>query len=161
MSDNDPTEKEIRAVNAEIVQHREDVRRNVNWFIGHLQVRATTHDGSKNHPEELIPLAKLKKTVDAEGKAEYGTPEYEERKATLASMLKHHYAHNRHHPEHFPGGVRDMTLVDLVEMFCDWKAAGEARNPDGRANFTAASEKYDLPPMLRQVFANTLKEMDS
>jgi hypothetical protein len=45
--------------------------------------------------------------------------------------LKHHYAYNRHHQEFFgEDGVDGMTLVDLIEMLPDWKAATE-RHDDG------------------------------
>ena len=45
--------------------------------------------------------------------------------------IDHHYANNRHHPEHWPNGINDMTLMDLIEMLADWKAA-TARNKNGR-----------------------------
>jgi hypothetical protein len=48
-----------------------------------------------------------------------------------AMGLKHHYAYNRHHQEFFgEDGVDGMTLVDLIEMLPDWKAATE-RHDDG------------------------------
>jgi hypothetical protein len=49
-----------------------------------------------------------------------------EYKAFLGGMgegLSHHYEANDHHPEHFPGGVQDMNLVQVIEMLADWKAA--------------------------------------
>jgi hypothetical protein len=49
----------------------------------------------------------------------------------MGDGLKHHYSHNRHHPEFFgEDGVDGMTLVDLIEMLADWKAATE-RHDDG------------------------------
>jgi hypothetical protein len=44
----------------------------------------------------------------------------------MGDGLKHHYAHNRHHPEFFgEDGVDGMSLVDVIEMLADWKAATE------------------------------------
>jgi Family of unknown function (DUF5662) len=43
----------------------------------------------------------------------------------MKPALGHHYAANRHYLEHFANGVNDVTLVDLVEMLADWKAATE------------------------------------
>ena len=54
----------------------------------------------------------------------YGTDEYKGFLAGMGAGLEHHYAHNRHHPEHHAGGVHGMNLVDLIEMLADWKAAG-------------------------------------
>jgi hypothetical protein len=35
----------------------------------------------------------------------------------MGDGLKHHYAHNRHHPEFFgEDGVDGMSLVDVIEM---------------------------------------------
>ena len=48
----------------------------------------------------------------------------------LKPALDIHYANNRHHPEHFPKGIRGMDLLDLLEMICDWKASSE-RHADG------------------------------
>lgn len=49
-------------------------------------------------------------------------------KAALAEgkpTIAHHYAANDHHPEHWPNGVNDMSLLSILEMLCDWKAASE------------------------------------
>jgi hypothetical protein len=49
----------------------------------------------------------------------------------MGDGLMHHDAHNRHHPEFFgEDGVDGMTLVDVIEMLADWKAASE-RHDDG------------------------------
>jgi Family of unknown function (DUF5662) len=45
----------------------------------------------------------------------------------MGEGLKHHYEANRHHPGHFDDGVNGMTLVDVIEMLADWKAATERR----------------------------------
>jgi hypothetical protein len=38
----------------------------------------------------------------------------------MGDGLKHHYAHNRHHPEFFgEDGVDGMSLVDVIEMLAD------------------------------------------
>lgn len=97
------------------------------YIVGVLLDRCITHDQSKLvNPEldmfvEATPL--LAKTV-------FGTPEYEEAKSKLGNALTHHYTHNRHHPEHFQRGVIDMTLIDVLEMLCDWMASS-LRQPEG------------------------------
>ena len=70
--------------------------------------------------------------------------------------LQHHYRHNAHHPEHYEDGVAGMDLLDLVEMFCDWKAASE-RNPKDGVRLDHNARVYAIAPQLAQVLANTLE----
>ena len=88
----------------------------------------------------------------------YGTDEYRQvfQSETLRETLRHHYAHNRHHPDHFDEGVNDMTLVDLLEMMADWKAAGE-RHGDGdiRESIKINRERFNLSDQLVQILHNT------
>lgn len=92
-----------------------------------LQSRWTHHDLTKVGPiekpvfDEYTP--KLKDST-------YGSEEYKGFLAAMKPALDHHYAKNRHHPEHFENGIQGMNLVDLIEMFCDWKAA-TMRHGDG------------------------------
>ena len=68
--------------------------------------------------------------------------------------IAHHYQHNRHHPEHFAHGVPDMTLLDLLEMLCDWKSAS-LRHDDGsiytslEINQQRFGYSYELAGILR------------
>jgi len=87
----------------------------------------------------------------------YGSSEYEaQRKEMLGMALKHHYEHNRHHPEHFRYGVCGMTLIDLVEMFCDWLAATE-RHADGdiHKSIQHNTGRFKLDPQVVCVLQNT------
>lgn len=92
-----------------------------------LVQRAIIHDESKLCEPEASMFEKY--TALLKGST-YGSPEYKQFLAEMGPALDHHYQHNRHHPEHWPNGVRDMTLLDLIEMLIDWKAAGE-RHADG------------------------------
>ena len=80
--------------------------------------RSTCHDRSKTEPPEVEVFdeftPKLKNST-------YGSAEYKGFLEAMGDGLKHHYANNRHHPEHFANGVNDMTLVDLIEMLADWR----------------------------------------
>ena len=60
----------------------------------------------------------------------YGSDEYKSFLDGLKPALDIHYANNRHHPEHFKNGMRDMNLIDMIELICDWKASSE-RHDDG------------------------------
>lgn len=123
-------------------------------FIARFVHRLDTHDQSKLEPQEIIPLQELEDLREREGDAAFGTPEYERRKGLLGPMLAHHYANNSHHPEHYQDGVAGMDLLDLVEMFVDWKAASERGN-EPAMNLTFAIEKYKIEPQLASILRNT------
>ena len=82
--------------------------------------KALTHDLSKYQWKEakhFIPhFHKLQKT-------KYGEKDYDDSLVEVKKALKHHYAKNMHHPEYFADGIRGMSLCDVIEMWCDWKAA--------------------------------------
>ena len=89
--------------------------------------RAETHDQSKMKDPEVSLFdeytPKLASTT-------YGSEAYQQMLKELKPALDHHYGCSRHHPEHFKQGVKDMNLVDLLEMICDWKASS-LRHTDG------------------------------
>lgn len=140
----------------EIRKHQDDVRALMTKMIHELHARASVHDESKFSTEEFIPLQQMGELAQREGKAAFGTPEYERRKAILAPMIEHHHANNDHHIEHHPLGLVDMTLPMVVEMFCDILASGAARNPDGKVNLDLdVMERQGIPGWLRAIFRNT------
>ena len=108
-------------------EHRRMVQKFLRMIKDELQSRWTHHDLTKVGPiekpvfDEYTP--KLKDST-------YGSEEYKGFLAAMKPALDHHYAKNRHHPEHFENGIQGMNLVDLIEMFCDWKAA-TMRHGDG------------------------------
>ena len=143
--------------NMDTVKHIHAVRGNVYKVMSELDYRARNHDNSKlESPEQEIFGANykdLQKTV-------YGTEEYVELLKKVKPALDHHYANNRHHPEHWPNGIEDMTLVDLIEMLCDWKAA-TARNKDVniRKSIEHNAKRFNMTPQLEKIFHNTVREM--
>lgn len=56
--------------------------------------------------------------------------------------------------------VDGMTLLDLVEMFCDWKAATE-RHADGsiEKSIKQNTVRFNLSPQLEIILENTRKEL--
>lgn len=141
---------------AETHKHVRKVQDNLNKFVVDLIHRGETHDNSKFEEPELSIFAenteKLKTT-------EYGTDAYRQLLVETKPAIEHHYAKNRHHPEHWPDGIESMTLIDLLEMLADWKAATE-RNKDGNICKSIAinAERYKMTPQLRTIFENTVRE---
>jgi hypothetical protein len=52
-----------------------------------------------------------------------------------------------------------MNLMDIVEMFCDWKASVK-RTKDGDINKSIEinSERFKMSPQLVNIFKNTILE---
>lgn len=60
--------------------------------------------------------------MDLEPRYEYGSYEYYDKLRRFSEVFNHHYKVNSHHPEHFVNPEHEMTLIDMVEMLCDWFA---------------------------------------
>lgn len=111
----------------ETLAHIRRVQMLLGQVVGELIQRAIRHDQSKlSEPEASVFAAATQKLKNVT----YGSDEYKACLAEMKPALVNHYAHNTHHPEHWPNGIRDMSLLDLIEMFVDWKAASE-RHKDG------------------------------
>lgn len=121
-----------------------------------LHFRALYHDASKFDPIEAGPLQEMQDLIEQEGPAPYGSEEYKRRTDLLGPMLAHHYANNSHHPEHYASGIAGMTILDVVEMLCDWKAASD-RGGESVINLTYSAEKYGIEPMLLSIMKNTCR----
>lgn len=150
---------EEQATNFVTMRHIERVRNLLNRFAVALLRRGELHDQSKLEPPEVAMFTEMTPKLAA---LTYGSSEYEECRKHLGTALSHHYAKNRHHPEHHKQGVDDMNLLDLVEMFCDWKAAGERHN-DGNIlqSIEKNADRFRLSPQLVRLLENTAKLLDS
>lgn len=139
------------------MKHIARVRELVGAVVHNLQERANTHDLSKlEEPEKSvfdICTPKLRELT-------YGSDEYVAQLKELGKGLAHHYKSNAHHPEHYPDGVYGMSLLDIVEMFCDWKAATE-RHADGDLgkSININKDRFKYNDLLERIFENTKKEM--
>jgi hypothetical protein len=124
-----------------------------------LAARASRHDRSKlEEPEKSafdFATPKLKDLA-------YGSEEYRAALREIKPALEHHYAVNDHHPEHYPvDGVLGMSLMAIVEMLADWKAAGERHDPPTGLNRSIAHNavRFKIPAYLTQIFYNTAREL--
>lgn len=136
--------------------HIHNIKKVMKKFIEKFYDRTQNHDKSKlESPEKetydtYIPL--LKET-------QYGTKEYYEIRDKMEKEgLKHHYEVNRHHPEHFPNGINDMTLIDLVEMFSDWLAASRVSDTNFETGLLNNKKRFKMSDQLYQIFKNTYDE---
>lgn len=141
----------------ETLEHIYRVRSLLNECSDHLRARGWDHDRSKLESPEKDAFDVL--TPRLKGLT-YGSDEYRASLKELKPALDHHYAHNSHHPEHYPDGVAGMSLLDLVEMICDWKAATE-RHADGSMTKSLEHNKgrFGIDDQLASTIANTVREM--
>ena len=142
----------------ETQKHIEAVRKYIRFMIDKIDLRGVKHDASKLESPEVELFAEQTPKLTA---LTYGTEEYQASLDALKPALDHHYASNRHHPEHFVNGINDMTLVDILEMFCDWKASTLRQN-DGNLlkSIETNAERFSMDGQLKQILMNTARMLD-
>lgn len=136
------------------LKHINEVKSLIKRVRDELENRAWNHDNSKlEEPEKSIfdmYTPKLKTTT-------YGSDEYQQYLKEMQVALDHHYACNPHHPEFHNNGIEDMSLIDLIEMLCDWMAATK-RHDDGdiRSSIELNQKRFGYSDELKQILYNTL-----
>lgn len=140
------------------LEHINQVRKYIRFFTNKLTDRGENHDASKLTDEELPYFVKHTARLN---EIEYGSDEYKTELKALQPALKHHYAVNAHHPEHWPNGINDMSLWDITEMLCDWKASSE-RQKSGNIlkSIELNAERFNIDSQLKQILINTARLME-
>ena len=141
----------------EVLDHVKKVKHYLEIIIEKLEERGNKHDQSKTEDPEVSIFAEYTPKLKA---STYGSEEYNAFLKEMKVALDHHYAQNRHHPEHFKSGIDDMTLVDLVEMICDWKAATLKHN-DGNIlrSLDINSKRFNMDPQVYKILKNTVEQL--
>lgn len=150
----------------ETYEHVSRVRHYMSLAIDNLKNRAADHDQSKFVEPELsafdIATPKL-------ATLKYGSEEYKQSLHDLGPALIHHFEHNDHHPEHRNNGCAGMSLMALIEMLCDWRAASErvkqrTDDPNKVKTFEAGlqynRERFDYSDELAGILLNTARELE-
>ena len=148
----------IAECQVETQKHIESVRKYIRFMIDKLDNRGVKHDSSKLESPEVELFAEVTPKL---AETTYGSDEYNGFLEKLKPALDHHYASNRHHPEHFVNGINDMTLIDILEMFCDWKASTLRQN-DGNLlkSIESNAERFHMDGQLKQILINTARMID-
>lgn len=138
------------------VKHIARVREHLETVRAELKHRALMHDWTKLHDPEKAAFDSASALKDLK----YGTPEYDAAKKNLGAALDHHYKSHKHHPEHYPNGINDMSIIDIIEMLCDWKAATE-RMKDGnmQESLEINRVRFNIDDQLYAVIINTAREL--
>lgn len=154
----DENKKDWNWFSRETLKHIMNVRTLITCFALALDARGQKHDKCKlSEPEASIFKEFTPKLKDLS----YGSDEY---KACLKDMkvaIDHHYANSSHHPEHFENGLKGMNLLDLVEMFCDWKASAFRHvNGDLAKSIDINTTRFNMSDDLKAIFMNTVEFMN-
>ena len=149
----------------ETQQHIARVQHFLQSAINNLTIRSSRHDASKlvNPELEAFDIATPKLA-----NLEYGSEEYKESLRELGPALQHHYEFNSHHPEHYENGIDGMSLMDVMEMLCDWRAASErvkqrTDDPEKVKTFESGlahnKERFNISDQLYNILVNTVREL--
>jgi hypothetical protein len=138
-------------------KHIAKVAQYIDKAVDNLRNRALVHDDSKLHDPEK---AAWDEATPKLAELTYGSEEYRATLRAIKPAVQHHYQHNSHHPEYWENGIKDMSLLDLLEMLCDWKAASE-RTKDGDllGSLDHNQERFGYSDELASILRNTAKEL--
>jgi hypothetical protein len=171
----------------ETAKHIRRVQELMADTMSNLARRSMLHDASKYGPEEWPYFAEATKRLRG---LTYGSDEYKASLDSIRPGIEHHQRTNSHHPEHhdyiecngcfkrhpidfvgrceacgysqmqFRPGIEEMSLLDLLEMLADWKAAGERHADGSLVRSLAVNEKrFKIPQPLMGILKKTATEM--
>lgn len=138
---------------AETLKHIKKVNNYLIDASTEILKRAKVHDNSKLEDPEKMTFDEMTPLLSS---LKFGSPEYTESTKSMKPALDHHYKVNSHHPQHYEDGINGMNLFDIVELFFDWKAAGErTKNGDIHKSIEINAGRFGLSKQLRSIFENT------
>lgn len=138
--------------------HINAVRELLYQVVAKLHERAQVHDASKLEEPEKSAFDRAAGELSS---LKYGSKEYKAALAKLGPALAHHYIANSHHPEHYKKGIRGMSLLDLLEMLADWRAATKRMKDGGSmaASLKHNKRRFKIPQALQDILDNTAIEL--
>lgn len=138
------------------IKHIDRVKELIENAILELKYRAVNHDSDKL----VSPNRECYHNVSKKLKGlTYRSQEYFDCIKELKPALDNHYKIHRHHPEHFEDMVDGMNLIDLLEMFLDWKAASE-RHQDGNIlnSIKINKDRFKISDQLAKILENSARD---
>jgi len=142
---------------ADTLDHILKVQFYIGEVIKELLERSQNHDASKLEPPEKETFDRMTPRLSS---VTYGSDEYRNMLKEMKPAIDHHNRLNSHHPEHYIYGIEGMNLIDIIEMFCDWKAA-TLRHNDGdiKKSLKINVDRFFITPQLFSILENTLDEL--
>lgn len=139
------------------LEHIRKVQARIGVMLHELRVRGEQHDMSKLYEPEKSGYDQLTTRL---ADVEYGTDAYRAALAEAQPTITHHYAHNSHHPEHYENGIAGMSLLDVIEMLCDWTAASErTRQGSITQSLVHNKQRFGISDQLASILENTVREL--
>lgn len=138
----------------DLVDHKRRVAGYMQSIANDLFRRAAVHDNSKFSPEEFESYDQAFPNFK---KYAFGTEEMQAVYDSIRPALQHHFQANDHHVEHFEHGIDDMSLVQLIEMLCDWLAASERSKVAFVDGLAVNKKKYFIDDQTYDVLINTVQ----
>lgn len=119
-----------------------------------IQKRSLEHDNSKmTNDVEIEGYGRIGPKLST---VKFGSNEFNQYKEEMQPAIDHHMCNNRHHVESHENGIKDMNLIDLLEMLADWKAAGSRRSDSTIENsINRMNERYQFGDDIVQLLRNT------
>lgn len=138
-----------------VASHNNNVQINFVSILSNLAFRMANHDQSKytNDEYDLVIGKPYLDTLD------YNSLEYKEGLNKVKDAVKNHYRANSHHPEHYKNGILGMSLIDLIEMLCDWKAASNEHGSTIHESIQRNIERFNLSDEMQKIMLNTVNEL--
>ena len=143
----------------DIILHVSEVKENLEDVCNAIKKRGIAHDRTKFQELEFDAFVS---TRDKFKKATYGSKEYQECIDMIKPAIEHHYKNNNHHIKYYKNGINDMSLIDILELLADWKAASRrgqnAKTFKDSINFSL--EKHNIQFPLKEIILNTAKSLN-
>lgn len=135
--------------------HIDQVRRLMTLCIHDLIDRSVVHDKSKLESPEVEAFDIISPRLHG---VTYGSDEYRATMTEFKPALDHHVTQNPHHPEAHADGIQGMSMLDLLEMCCDWIAASR-RHADGDVlrSLDINQERWGYGDELKRLLRNTIE----
>ena len=116
--------------------------------------RGVTHDLSKYSFCEASHFSRITHLLK---KTEYGSEEYRAQLRSIKPAIIHHNQHNRHHPEFHKNGIRNINVIDFIELLADWKAASKRnKNGDVKVSIEKNQERFGYSDDIKSIMKNSL-----
>lgn len=136
-----------------ILNHKKNVTNLINLIIIELHKRINEHDESSLNSNEVEVLTYFPEYIK---KDSYLNEESLAYIREIKNALNIHFKKNSHHPEHFNNKIKDMNLIDIIEMLCDWKST-MSEDDDIISVIKRNKKIYNFSNELMYILINTSK----
>ena len=144
------------AARADTEAHIAKVQERMDECVALLIARAVMHDASKLQEPEKSGYDHWKPILR---QLPEDSPEMEAARREMGAILEHHVNANAgHHPSGNANGVADMSLLGLLEMLADWRAAADEKPPHVLL-LDYNIKRFGIEPQLAAILGNTVKEL--